>query len=80
MSTMTHGTQRQRTLPSGAWVRAVAAAVALLGDAAATLLITNHRLPVAFASVSLALLAWFASERFAGRRSAVRRPGASPRG
>ena len=80
MSTLTHGTHRPRALPSGALLRAVAGIVALVGDAAATVLITNHRLPVAFASVSLALLAWFASQRFLLRRSSTRRPGASTPG
>ncbi|MFC1401459.1 MULTISPECIES: hypothetical protein [Streptacidiphilus] len=80
MSTMTHGTHRPRPLPSGAWIRAAAGAVALVGDALATVLITNHRLPVAVASVSLALLAWFASQRLTVRQSRPRRPSASTRG
>ncbi|MEY9840004.1 hypothetical protein [Streptacidiphilus sp. EB103A] len=80
MSIMTHGTHRPRALPSGAWIRVVAGAVALLGDAAATVLITNHRLPVAVASVSLAVLAWYALQRLTERRSQPRRPGASTEG
>lgn len=80
MSTMTHGTHRPRPLPSGVWIRVAAGTVALLGDAAATVLITNHRLPVAFASVSLAVLAWYALQRLTVRRSQPRRPGASTPG